>query len=77
MGVQLNSRFLDLMEVKDQREIGIAFLPKERLHRLKWYGKRGGDLNVHNTFTRILTLPIQSVTGQFTRLRPCFYLLGR
>jgi len=53
MGVQPNSRFGDLMGVNDQRDTGIAFLPKERLHSLKWYGKRGGEMNVQNTSTRI------------------------
>jgi hypothetical protein len=41
------------MEVNDQRDGGIAFLPKERLHWLKWYGQQGGELNVHNMSPKI------------------------
>jgi hypothetical protein len=33
--------------MNDQRNTGFVLLPKGRLHKLKWYGKRGGELNVH------------------------------
>ena len=65
MGVKLNSRFWDLMEVNDLRNTGTAFLPKERLHRLKLYCKQGGELNVQNTYIHTYIHSFRFVQSRF------------